>query len=219
MAFYFSACLIGAAVFLIFPQLDLAFSALFYQPEFGFVYKDLPWVQALYWAFARLQWPILAALILGLLAGIFHPFWARQRRACVFLVLALLLGPGLMVNEVLKNHWGRARPVQVTEFGGQATYSPPLAVSDQCQRNCSMSSGHAALGFYPLAMAWVRRRQRRLWLGVGLLSGGLVGLGRILQGGHFLADVLVSAAVMWGVCSLLARWLLPQPVTSPSSPG
>lgn len=224
MRFYFSACLLGLVVFGLFPQLDLAFTALFYEPGAGFVYKDLPWVQVLYWAFARLQWPILAILALGLLGGVVISAWAAQRRALWFLLLALLLGPGLIVNEVLKNHWGRARPAQVTEFGGAARYTPPLQRADQCEKNCSMSSGHAALGFYPLALAWVMRRQRRLWVAVGLVSGGMVGLGRILQGGHFLSDVLVSAAVVWLVCAVLARWLLPPAqtateLTSPASDG
>ncbi len=224
MRFYFSACLLGLFIFGLFPQLDVAFTALFYEPGAGFVYKDLPWVQALYWAFARLHWPILAVLALGLFAGLLVPGLAAQRRVLCFLLLTLLLGPGLMVNEVLKNHWGRARPAQVTLFGGTAQYTPPLQMADQCQKNCSMSSGHAALGFYPLALAWVLHRQRRVWVVVGLASGGLVGMGRILQGGHFLSDVLVSAAVVWLVCALLARWLLPpspaeDDLTSPASAG
>ncbi|MEY2621437.1 MAG: hypothetical protein RIT26_1257, partial [Pseudomonadota bacterium] len=168
---------------------------------------------------------ILAFLVLGLLWGVFSPRLAKQRRALGFLLLTLLLGPGLLVNEVLKNHWGRARPAQVSAFGGAAQYTPPWQMSDQCDKNCSMSSGHAALGFYPLALSWVLRRQRRLWLGVGAFSGGLVGLGRILQGGHFLSDVLVSGAVVWLVCAVLSRWLLPDsdsgrdPVTDPASGG
>jgi lipid A 4'-phosphatase len=211
MAFYFSACLLGLGVFLLYPGLDLTVSAWFYQPDLGFVYKDLPWVQWSYRAFAWLHWPILWALVLGLAGGLALRSWARQRMALVFLLLSLLLGPGVAVNEVLKNHWGRARPVQVTEFGGTSRYTPPWQPSDQCKTNCSMSSGHAALGFFPLALAWVFRRQRRIWVALGLASGGLVGLGRILQGGHFFSDVLVSAAVVWGVCALLARWLLPAP--------
>lgn len=224
MRFYFSACLLGGVVFGLYPQLDLAFSSLFYEPGVGFVHKDLPWVQALYWTFARLQLPILALLVLGLLWGMVDSRLARQRRVLWFLLLSLLLGPGLVVNEALKNHWGRARPAQVTAFGGSAQYTPPWQLTDQCQKNCSMSSGHAALGFYPLALAWVWRR-RRLWVVLGLTTGAWVGLGRILQGGHFLSDVLVSCAVVWGVCALLARWLLPPErtkrdgLTGPASAG
>ena len=39
-------------------------------------------------------------------------------RAAVFLVLSLLLGPGLLVNVILKDNWGRPRPGSVVEFGG-----------------------------------------------------------------------------------------------------
>jgi lipid A 4'-phosphatase len=220
MRFYFSACLIGLGLFLAYPDLDLRFSALFYQADLGFIYRDLPWVQAIYRLFAWLQIPILIVLVSGLLAGVWISAWGRQRAALWFLLLSLLLGPGLVVNEALKNHWGRARPVHVTEFGGAARYSPPLQISDQCDDNCSMSSGHAALGFYPMALGWVLWRQRRIWWLLGGLSGAMVGLGRILQGGHFLSDVLVSAAVVWLVCDLLSRWLLPREdkLTVPSCP-
>ena len=39
-------------------------------------------------------------------------------RAIVFLVATLALGPGLLVNVGLKDHWGRPRPIDVTQFGG-----------------------------------------------------------------------------------------------------
>jgi lipid A 4'-phosphatase len=71
-----------------------------------------------------------------------------------------------------------------------------------------MSSGHAAMGFFPMALAWVIRRQRRFWMLAGWVTGSLVGLGRILQGGHFLSDVWMSAAVVWLVCECLARLML-----------
>ncbi len=220
MRFYFSACLVGLGVFLWFPQLDVVISARFYQPDAGFVYKDVPWVQTLYWLFARLQIPILIALVLGLLVAYLRAPWARHRAALWFLLLSLLLGPGLVVNEALKNHWGRARPAHITEFGGEARYSPPWQISDQCLKNCSMSSGHAALGFYPMALGWVWWRRRKTWWLAGGLSGAWVGLGRVLQGGHFVSDVLVSGAVVWGVCALLAHLILPraQAITTPSSP-
>ena len=211
MRFYFSAVVLSLLLFILEPRLDLAFSGLFYQPGVGFAYDHLSWVQWSYRLFALLHVPILVALALGLLAGGFSARWAARRRSLVFLLLALLLGPGLVVNEALKNHWGRARPEQVTEFGGVARYSPPWQIADQCRTNCSMSSGHAALGYYPMALAWVFRRQRKRWLALGLILGSGVGLGRILQGGHFLSDVLVSAAVVWLVCELLARWLWPAP--------
>lgn len=46
-----------------------------------------------------------------------------------------------------------------------------------------------------------------LWIAGALGYGGLMGLGRIVQGGHFLSDVLGSAAVVmlviWGLSVML----------------
>lgn len=49
---------------------------------------------------------------------------------------------------------------------------------------------------------------RWAWIAGALGYGGLMGLGRIVQGGHFLSDVLGSAAVVmlviWGLSVMLA---------------
>lgn len=74
-------------------------------------------------------------------------------------------------------------------------------------KNCSFVSGHAALGFYTIALAWVVRRRRRLWLAVGIGVGALVGLGRLLQGGHFLGDVVFAFWATYFSCVLVAWWL------------
>jgi lipid A 4'-phosphatase len=208
MRFYFTAVMLGGAAYALDPTLDLTVSGLFYRPEAGFIFKDLAWVNISYRLFAWIQFPVLAALVVGLGLGFFNAVWARRRMALIFLLCALLLGPGLVVNEALKNHMGRARPEQITEFGGTQRYTPPWQPSDQCASNCSMSSGHAAMGFFPMALAWVCRRQRRFWTAAGLTTGSLVGLGRMMQGGHFLSDVWVSAAVVWLVCEGLARLML-----------
>jgi membrane-associated PAP2 superfamily phosphatase len=48
---------------------------------------------------------------------------------------------------------------------------------------------------------------QRVWIAGALGYGGLMGLGRIVQGGHFLSDVLGSAAVVmlviWGLSVML----------------
>jgi lipid A 4'-phosphatase len=56
-----------------------------------------------------------------------------------------------------------------------------------------------------------------LWTLAGCAIGSLVGLGRIMQGGHFLSDVLVSAAVVWLVCECLARWMLKRQSQPPAA--
>jgi lipid A 4'-phosphatase len=75
--------------------------------------------------------------------------------------------------------------------------------SDQCDRNCAFTSGHAAAGFSFIALYFVARSP--LWLWLSLACGGLIGWTRVAVGAHFLSDVvfsfflvyLISAAVAW----------------------
>ncbi len=191
-------------IFLHWPRLDLAVTGWFYHPGEGFYLGNRLWVRTLYWAFAHLHL-LIVPLLLGWLiwAG-----WQRHGiRKPLYLLLVLLLGPGLIVNGILKAESGRARPHQIQIFGGVQNYSAPFHHADQCQENCSFVSGHAAMGFWFLTLGWASGRRRWFWFGVGL--GALVGLGRILQGGHFFSDVLFSFWVVylvaWGLSATLIK--------------
>jgi lipid A 4'-phosphatase len=146
-----------------------------------------------------------------LLAAIVAAWWRRRpvlgvsTRGWLFLLLGLILLPGMLANIVLKNHWGRARPFETAAFGGEARFTPALVVSDQCRVNCSFVSGDAAFGFYLHAFGYVavlrRKRQRRFWAGLGF--GCLAGLNRIIMGAHFVSDVFFAGVFMLLSCSLL----------------
>ena len=133
-----------------------------------------------------------------------------RRRAATFLLLVLLIGPGLIVNT-FKDAWGRARPVNVEELGGDRRFTPALLPSDQCKRNCAFTSGHAAFGFWWMAPAFVDRRRRGMWLALGLALGLGIGLLRIAQGGHFVSDVLFSGWIVYGTMLALRALFLRRP--------
>jgi lipid A 4'-phosphatase len=122
----------------------------------------------------------------------------------LFLLLALLVGPGLMANVLFKDEWGRARPKTVQEFGGDKQFTRAFAFSDACKRNCSFVSGDAAFGFFLPSFAFVipYRRSRRIFWG-GMVLGGVFSAGRILLGAHFLSDVLSALFLVLGVSTLL----------------
>jgi lipid A 4'-phosphatase len=125
-------------------------------------------------------------------------------RRVIYVLVCLLVGPGLLVNVVLKEHWGRARPSQVTEFGGARTFTPALTISDQCPRNCSFVSGEVSLGFWWLCFAFAARPGRRRYLVAGALAmGTLMGVLRVGAGGHFLSDAIFAALLTIAVCALL----------------
>lgn len=194
-------------IFVVFPQIDTWIAGLFYEPGAGFVYSDNPLVYGIYKIFAKIQIPIILLLLIAI--GTSYVKKANKqnwRKPAVFMFVVLLLGPGLLVNEVLKNHWDRARPKQIEQFGGAKEFSPAYVISDQCERNCSFVSGHASIAFYFMVLAWPLRKRR--WLALGIAVGAIVGGGRIIQGGHFFSDVVLAGFFVYFVCRLVSFWIL-----------
>jgi membrane-associated PAP2 superfamily phosphatase len=150
------------------------------------------------------------AAILVLLAGFRSARWARFRRHALFLVLLMAIGPGLLANAVLKDHWGRPRPREVVELGGHERFEPVLSI-DPASKGKSFPCGHATMGFFFVAGYYLLRARRRMAAGAflvgGLVSGGLIGWARVVQGGHFPSDVLWAGGIVWGLAALLAHWL------------
>ncbi len=199
-----TACI---ALFTLFPRLDLQVSAWLHDPRTGFRWAQEPLVLLSYEVFKahRIGWIVLA-LAASLVAMHFMPTaQTGRRRAVAFLLALILLGPVLAVNAGFKNHWGRARPVRVMQFGGTSAYSPPLWPALECRANCSFVSGHAAAAFVLTGLYWITRRRR--WLAAGLALGSAVGLGRMLQGGHFLSDVVFAFWTIYLIGGGLA-WLM-----------
>jgi len=135
-----------------------------------------------------------------------------------FLALALIIGPGLLVNAAFKEHYGRPRPRQVAEFGGNQQFRP-LSEPTFDGRGKSFPSGHASMGFFwfaPGIYFWSRRR-RTAWgfVGLALLHGGLMGFGRIAQGAHWPSDILWSAGIVYGSSWVLDRVLSFRPASRP----
>lgn len=201
----------AALLLFLFPGIDLAFSRLFYSPDTGFIGAGLA-ARRLAEESVPLAVCALAALVAvaGLrLARSGRPLWRLDRKALVFIVVSTALGPGLVANVVLKDHWGRARPFQVAEFGGARQFTAAPLRADQCAHNCSFVSGHAALAFSLIGIAWLlpTPRARRLGAAAALGYGAAIGLLRIAAGHHFLSDVFYAGLVSCGT-SRLAYWAI-----------
>jgi lipid A 4'-phosphatase len=172
---------------------DTAFSRLFYIQGKGWHYGDAnPW-RFLY-NYGNVPALVFAGCgLLVLLLGFFMRRITVLRRIGFFLALFLLLGPGLVVNTVFKDHWGRPRPADIKEFDGTERFLP-VWVKGEAGHGKSFPSGHASAGFFLFAPFFFLRgkanKKAFLFLALGILYGLLLGLGRIIQGGHFLSDVL-----------------------------
>ncbi|MEI8021382.1 MAG: phosphatase PAP2 family protein [Schlesneria sp.] len=136
----------------------------------------------------------------------------RTRRCGAFLALLLLIGPGILVNASLKSLWGRPRPLQCQEFGGEMKFLPVGEWAKRSFPNSSFPSGHASVAFFLMGLGFVIS-PRRPWLRRGCFIGGMayglaMGFTRVLQGGHFLSDVLWAGAIVYFVGTALEPFLI-----------
>ena len=204
---YGASFLIAAILFSAFPRLDIAVAGWFYRGGFALadarVFRFV--FHLVYWVTDALAILLPSALFITLWRK--RPLWGVDRIGAIFLIVSLVVGPGLIVNSALKDHWGRARPGQTVEFGGSKQFTPALEPSDQCDRNCSFPAGHPAIGFYFVSFALLIRaaRARRRVFGAAVAAGALIGLMRMAQGAHFLSDVVFSGLIVIGSSWLLHR--------------
>lgn len=188
------------------PEIDLGLTALFFDPETGFHMNDNLAVQVIYNVFRYMPAFLLPAMLIMLVAPWFVKSLKGTRKYTSFLLLVLLVGPGIVVHPILKDNWDRPRPRDVQEFGGQYEFQPAFILGENGDKNKSFASGHGAMGFYFMAFAWVFR-QRRYFV-AGLAIGAVVSMGRIVQGGHFMSDVLTAGFIVYFTCQLLSYWIL-----------
>jgi membrane-associated PAP2 superfamily phosphatase len=142
--------------------------------------------------------------ILAFGASFASPRWLRFRFPSLFLILVMVIGPGLVVNGIGKGLFGRPRPADLVMFGGMWDFLPPF-VPGIPGRGRSFLCGHCSPGFFFMSFFFLLSGWRK-WaaLAAGALLGLAMGTARILQGSHFTSDVLLCGAVMLVIQSLLA---------------
>ena len=174
----------------------------------------------------------IPAQVIGVLAAIFFLYSAyRQkfkplsptkflqkfkpwRAIALVLSLNLIIGCGVITHTLLKEFWGRPRPRQVEEFGGKQQFRPYYspALKSLSEPSKSFPSGHSTTGFYFFCIYFLGKRYQKKWVArLGLATGAglgiLLSITRIVQGGHFLSDVLFGALIMWETACFV-DWLV-----------
>ena len=171
-----------------------------------------PWTQQnAWWVVLCYKGVSILTVLLGLsiigcfIAGFSVPRLRAYRTLCIFMFFLVALGPGLIVNGVLKDNWGRPRPRDTVEFNGNLSYQAPFVISDQGGK--SFPCGHCSVAFAFAGIGiWLRQRSKRwFWyiLILSLVLGLVVGLARVAVGAHYLSDVLVSGLVVY-----ITAWLM-----------
>jgi len=201
-----------AYVFNSYPEIDNNFSLLFYDPQFGFYLQDNAVIKIIHSSV-----PAICAIFI-LVAGIYSLSILRKKRSIhpkyymkiIFVTLVCLLGPGVLVHNGIKDNFNRARPENTTYFGGDKLFTPAFSVSDQCSHSCSFVSGHSSVGFMFIAFAFLLRGlKRRLMVLISLFLGLTIGLGRVMEGDHYLSDIIFAGFAVYITAFYLFRIIRP----------
>ena len=188
-------------MFLAFPQLDLAVTHIFYGERHAF-YGTSFLGRTFREIFRLASYTIFAAFVLAYISA---RLYARKRlvptgRNLAFLALTLALGPGLLVNGLIKEHSHRPRPFQTQDFGGTMAVPPVRPFRRAVHDGLLVRFGR---DFDRLvepragavdAAALARGGDRRL-----APVHYIMGVERIAYGGHYLSDVMFGALINWAL--------------------
>jgi lipid A 4'-phosphatase len=198
-------------IFALWPELDLKLASLFFDAQRGGFWRSydpfyLRARDASTWLIALVAAPAGLALILKL-ARPQRPFLIPGR-AILLMLVTLALAPGVLANLVLKEHWGRPRPIDVMQFGGDEHFRPWWDPRGDCPKNCSFIAGEPSGAFWTMAPAVVTPPQwRALAVAAALSFGAAVGVLRMAAGAHFFTDVAFAGVLAFLVIFLVHGWL------------
>jgi len=204
----------AALLFVFNPGLDIAVSSVFHTQAEGFWLgnESLPSVYRNTFNIMSMSLAVLS-LVLWIVSYWRGPILGIQDRVWGFVTLLYVLGPGLLVNGVLKSYVGRARPADVAEFGGDNSFTPVFQLADQCQKNCSFVSGEgsSATAFFisllVLSPFVTNKPARYLLVILGFVAALIAASLRVMKGRHFFSDTIFSVLFVSAVAVMLS-WLL-----------
>jgi len=205
---------LGVALYF-FPEFDLAISRLIFDETTKFYLSNEPILKVIYKSVNLLA----ITMALGVIAAYLYQLYTKKsikyfdKKALVYIFMVFAFGSGVIVNLGLKQNFGRARPAEIVQFGGEKKFTPAAVVNWEYGKECdSFSCGHCsfALGFIAFFFLF-----RKRWILITALGYGLiVSLGRILQGGHFFSDFIFSWIVMLLTAKLLYDYMYREQVKS-----
>jgi lipid A 4'-phosphatase len=181
------------------PAFDIFFSNIFYFGENQFLMQSY-YATTIFFRKIVLGFILIYILIIPLVSILFplHQLYFGyhfKKQTIIYIWFSLIFVLLIIINLLLKNMWGRVRPNEILELGGKDYFTPWYQISNQCLSNCSFVSGDAAVGFSLVVFYFIVKKEAYLWLSVFL--GSIVGLIRIMEGGHYLSDVIFSGLIVF----------------------
>ena len=215
---FFIPILILAIITMIFrtTDWDLKIAGYFFDPKLNPAFKETAYPWYIFYKVGAAP-AIISVSVAGfiLVIGFFNRVLKSYRLRSLFVILLMIISPGIIINSIFKENWGRPRPRECVEFHGESQFKKVWTPNfDNHDGGKSFPSGHASMGFFMFFPFFIYRAYRKnkkaiLWLLIGLVYGGLMSYARISQGGHFAGDCLwaggfdyLTAAVLYYVLRL-----------------
>lgn len=197
-----------------FSDLDLWVSAQFYDANAKHVwsYNQTWWVNVLYASVSYLSYTVLIFCVGVFALAMFKPSIKPYRHIVVLVISVFLISPGLIVNMGFKEHFGRPRPYETTQFNGSAEFQSLFQYNQAgAGKYYSFPSGHSSVPFALIAFWFALHLRHPNFAKAALISSlslaALIGLARIAAGGHYLSDVLWSGFFAYFVAEGLNYFL------------
>lgn len=199
------------------PDIDTHMSAMFYHAGAGFPLAQDARLQTLRWLGRAV--PVALAILVSVLViwrlARRQTFLTISDRALAFVAASFALGPGLAVNAILKEHWGRSRPLATELFGGSAQFTPAWWPWGECHTNCSFVSGEASAAAVLMAFTVLCPERYRLTMTIAVTLWMIaISLNRMAFGAHYFSDVVLGCLVTLTIVYALKAVLLPAPAAA-----
>jgi lipid A 4'-phosphatase len=202
---------LAAGVFVLWPELDRDVAGFFYRQGQSFAGQGGVWGPLRrFFNVAPFVFLAVCAIFYVCRRLGFRTPCAPTGRALVFLVMTMIIGPGLVVNLGLKDHAHRPRPTQTQDYGGPYEFRPWYRFDGGCKKNCSFVSGEASEGFWMVAPASLTPPPIRAFaIAAAMIFGAGASLLRVAAGGHYLSDVILAALITLIIIQIAYRLTFP----------
>jgi len=189
-------------------RVDLWFQGLFWDGRAWLVPHEAQWGRLL--AYDGPKALIILFALVSLFLAVKAMVQGRASRLHWF-NLACLAGVSVLCTQ-LREVSQMATPLELKLYGGVWDHLLLFQSKPAGYPSHAFPAGHASGGFALLCLYWSLPAARRAWgLSLGLGFGLWMGLYQVARGEHFLSHTLATAALAWWVCTLLTRWIRPEP--------
>ena len=207
-------------LFLIYPTIDISFSSLFFYNKTFPLQMDNNIFIAIIDRLIQFGGMALWIIFVGYFGikelktnGFKNLFGFGMKRKLIYISSVGLIG-SVSIVRIIKWHMMRCRPSYIDVFGGPAAFTKVWTrnVSFYHEDCVSFVSGHSATGFLLFSLAFLYPKsdsRRKKYILLSIFVGSIFGFVRIIQGQHFISDVIFSGYIVYFSALILSYFLKP----------